>query len=441
MEKNYKKSISKSNAFILFLVISVLLLFTVIITSCKSSKKTPTAPSESQLTIKGNFTGGSNARGFSASDFLAFLFGGERLYALDPLQVAKVAIFEGYNGYRIVDVVNGGFSIDAQAGKPTGMIFIGATGNFLGYLSLGSGMESIPLNMAADGVNTIDLQTLSSTLGIVDPGHNPIGSEIPMTSDDIIAYAFGSGAYASVIKSPDIDGDGIVDITTGYFFRYYFSYGVMAGNFGANLTPALLNPITINNYRLGIKINDPGKNFPASIMINGPAGSGLEGVQNDSCCRFPSPDGSMCGYYSPYISIPPIPPAGAYVVTYGSKTLTFNVPDQTNVIKYMAIPVPSVVLNNNGTINKITWAYKLSDGSASVDPKALVDTIGIQISALTITGATGIGVQSYSVYDLPGSTTENTPSNQSITWSMVTNVTMDYTDVFGDNIGVMWSKP
>jgi hypothetical protein len=431
------KFYTKKSILIICLFISAVLIVSAVAISCK--KGSPNSPGESQLTIKGNFNGGTNARGFSVMDNLASLLGGERLYALDPLQVAKVAIFEGTNGYWIADVVNGGFSINAQAGKPTGMIFIGASNNFLGYLTLGSGIESIPLNMTADGVKTIDLQTLSSTSGIVEPGHNPIGSEIPMTSDDIIAYAFGNGPYASLIKNPDIDDDGIVDITTGYFFRYYVDYGVTGGNFGANLTATMPNPVNITSYRLGIKITDPNRVFPASIMINGPTGSGIESTQNDPLCRFVSPDNSMCAFYSPYISTPPIPPAGAYGVHYNSRTLTFNVPDQTNVTNYLAMLVPSVVLNANGTINKITWEYKLSNGSASVDPKALVDTIGIEITAIPQTGPPS--AQVYSVYNLPSGTTEHTLTNQSINWAAVTNIGTSYYDVFGDNISVTWSRP
>jgi hypothetical protein len=397
--------------------------------------KGPVAPqNEGRMTIKGNFNGGTHGRGFSAMDFLAALLGRGQLYGLDPLQVAKVATFQGHNGYMISNVVNGSFQIDTQAGKPTGMIFIGATNNFLGYLNLNNGIESIPLNMASSGVNTIDLQTLSSSGGIVDPGHNPIGSEIPMTSGDIIAYAFGNGPYASVIKSPDVDSDGIVDITTGCFFRYYISYDVKAGSFvGAGLTPVLSSPVEINCFRLGIKITDPDSTFPQNITINGPAGSGLEGVQND--LRFPSPDGSMCGYYSAAIFSPPIPPAGVYVIPYESKTLTYNVPSQSDITKFLAIPVPTFLLNGDGTINKILLEYKISDGSATIDPKTLVSDIGIQIDVLPASG------QFYSVYNLPAGTTEHTLTNQSIIWSAVTGVRTGYNDVFGNAMGVTWSRP
>jgi len=418
--------------FSIYFIAAAIFLCAAVFVSCKNG------PNDSRLTIKGSFNGGTNARGFSAADILASLLGRGRLYALNATDVAKVAIFEGHNGYMISDVVGGSFSIDAQAGKPTGMIFIGAANNFLGYLTLGSGMESIPLNMTADGVKTIDLQSLSSTLGIVDPGHNPVGSEILMTSGDIVAYAFGNGPYASVVKSPDIDGDGVVDITNGYFFRYYVSYDVGAGSFGTKLTGTMLIPVNITGYRLGIKVTDPDRVFPGSITITGAAGSGMEaGVPNDMLMRFPSPDGSMCSYYSPPQSIPPIPPAGAYVVSYKSKTLTFNVPDQSSITNYLAIPVPSVVLNANGTIHKITWEYKLSDGSAPVDPKALVDYIGIQIDVPPNT----FNVHSYSVYNLPGSTTEHILSDQGIYWDCVAGLSTGYTDVFGDDIGVLWSKP
>jgi hypothetical protein len=432
MEHKLRKSAS-----IPVVITSILLLVSFAATSCKQNSPSSPPPNQNGFTIKGNFNGGSNTRNLSPMDYLASLLGGgEVLYALDPLTVAKVAVFQGNNGFVISDVVNGGFSIPTQAGKPSGMIFIGATGNFLGYLTLSSGMDTIPLNMTSDNVNTIDLQALSSSGGIVEPGHNPVGSEIPMTSNDIIAYAFGNGPYASVIKSPDVDGDGIVDITTGFFYRYFISYDVGAGTFGPDLTATMASPIAMTCYRLGIKVTDPNGNFPESISINGAAGSGLEGgVPND--LTFHSPDGSMTSYYSGCVPAPSIPPAGAYLVSYKTKTLTFNVPDQANVTKDLAIPVPSVILNADGTINSITWQYRLGNGTDAVDPRALVDTIGVQVDVLINT----VAVQSYSAYNLPGSTTSHTLSNQGINWNMVTGILLGYTDVFGDNINVNWSRP
>jgi len=384
--------------------------------------------------ITGTFPGTPKAAQFSAKTFA--LPGKGPISALDPALVANVAVFCGTGGYMTGRVADGSFSVAVDRKQPAALLFIGLGGNNLGYLSLGNGMESIPLNMADTGLTSIDLQTLTSSGNIIEPGHNPVGAEIPMTASEVMSYVFSNGALGSILKAPDVDGDGVVDVAAGQFYRYTVRYDTRAGNFGSNLTPTLANPITVNSYVFEAKLSDTDLDFPSEVSFNGPPGSGIESATSWLKQSFGS-DG--CSYCAPAISNPSIPPAGTYVVGYKTKTLTFHLPSQAEVTKYLAIPVPTVHLNDDGTVNKITLEYRLSDGSMTVDPKALILNLNLQIDVDVGNG--GPSVQRYSSPNVPPDTTEFVITEPPIQWSSVTSMRSGYQDVFGNQIGVIWNKP
>jgi hypothetical protein len=113
-------------------------------------------------------------------------------------------------------------------------------------------------------------------------------------------------------------------------------------------------------------------------------------------------------------------------------------PSQAEITKYLPIPVPTVILNSDSTIHMITWEYRLSDGSSTIDPKVLILNIGVQIGIDVGNGPPG--AQKYSVYNLPPETTEDVLTDQSINWSSVLNIGMGYLDVFGNQIQVIWHR-
>lgn len=92
--------------------------------------------------------------------------------------ISKVIVFYPQGYYNIANVVDGMFSIEVEKGTPAFMIFAGQNDNYLGFLSLKDGFESIPLVKISDGVTTIDLQNIIMNNKIGTPTHNPLGTEI-----------------------------------------------------------------------------------------------------------------------------------------------------------------------------------------------------------------------------------------------------------------------
>lgn len=402
---------------------------------CTKGPTSPSSNSRNSITMKGVFPALQKKAGLAGK--ISAASAEARTGALDPSQVANVIAFCGTDGFMISTVTGGSFNVVVNRLQPIALLFVGTNGNNLGYLSLGNGFESIPLTLADSNVSSIDLQTLAAAGNIIEPGHNPIGAEIPMTASDITSYVFSNGSMGSVVKSPDVDGDGIVDVAAGKFYRYTMRYPINAGNFGTKLTPTLANPVVINSYIFEVKITDPDMNYPDSVYFNGPAGSGIESATSWLTQSFGPPESRS--YCAPFITNPSIPPPGTYVVRYKTKTLTFTMPSQAEITKYLPIPVPTVILNSDSTIHMITWEYRLSDGSTTIDPKVSILNIGMQIGIDIGNGPPG--VQKYSVYNLSPETTEDMLTDQSIKWNSVLNILMGYLDVFGNQIQVIWDRP
>jgi len=350
----------------------------------------------------------------------------------DISQTTQVIIFSS-SGTSTVAKVNsdGTFSINADAGKPFGLIFAGASNNFLGYLTLGSGIESLPLTNVADGVTTIDLQTLSTSGTINTPGHNPIGTEISLTSAEQTAMSQCNGMFASIVKNPDVDRNGVVDILENEFYSSSISYGIAAGNFNGGLTPTINSTVTMNSYNILIMSNSA--TDAGSATVTGPDGSGLT---NQTCSNGPTSSSNQISYnIYPDLAYrtPSIPVTGDYIYTLNNgKTLTFSIPDQSLASSKIVVALPTVTLNGDGTINKVNWVYRMPNDSSTLTPKALIQSIIIQISAAP--------TRLYDSPSITSDTTEHTLTNQSIAWTSVNNMSMAYNDVYGNHYVVDFIK-
>lgn len=383
------------------------------------------------ITIKGSFSGGSHAGLFN--NFFAWIF--TSAYALTPNDVSKVIVFRGdggYGGYSVSTVTDGSFSIAAEKGSPVGLIFAGANNNYLGYLTLSNGIDSIPLTKVTDGVTTIDLQTISSNGIVASPGHNPIGTELPLSSAEQAAIAQSNGMFASTIRDPDVDGNGVIDMLENKFYRPCITYAVLAGNFGGAYTPTINSTVTMDSFN--VSISSQSTSDSGGATVTGPIGSGLT---NAACYEFHTSNQII---YSTYQNLatrsPAIPATGEYTFRLNNgKVLAFSVPDQSLASSRIVVAVPTVILSN-GTINKISWVYRIpNDSSSTLTATAIIENIMIQINDTAGTR----------VYDSPWITstsgaTEHLLTNQSISWSNVNSMSMTYNDVYGNHYVVGFSK-
>lgn len=390
------------------------------------------------VAISGSFSGGSHASNFWLDRFFAWAF--PPAHALNPNNVSQVIALQGNGAVITAAVSNGSFSIDIDKSSPAGLIFAGSSNNYLGYLTLNNGIDSLPLNKLASGISAIDLGVLSSSGLVVQPSHNPIGTEILLTSEEQTAIAQGDDFLASVLKNPDVEGIGTIqNLLTGKYFRPFIMYFVNGGNFASALTPNVNTPANITGYRFSLDAHDTDTNFPAYVIFTGPQGSGLANLQND---QSPQIHTNSAMYGSPYITAPVIPPAGQYTVNYKNSILTFDIPDQSSTTSNIVVAVPTVTLNANGTIQKVNWRYALGSGATtSIDPQSIINEVNVQIDG------SGTPCSSYPqegrIYNgdnLPATATEQVLICQNLNWSDVSRMNIAYNDIYGNHIVVTWQK-
>jgi hypothetical protein len=377
-------------------------------------------PSNSpKITLSGRFAAASSVVGGPV----------EADTVLNASTASKVIVFDTKGNHSSAPVTNGSFSISVDAGAPVAMIFAGSTDNFLGYLSLGNGISSLPLTDVKEGVTSIDLQTLSASGTIVTPGHNPLGVELPLSSADQAAFAQCNSLFDSMVKNPDVDGNGVIDLLEDESYRSSLAYGVTPMSFNGSYTPVIGSGLAIQYFNLSV-VSDDGSDSGA-VTVTGPTGSGL----TDAACSV-TVSGSQVyyGVYSNLGSSPtPVPVPGDYVFTTSKgKTLTISVPDQSAANSRIVVAVPTVTVTG-GTINKIDWSYQAGNSGVTLSPSALIDTLIISIDH-----------QRSRVYDSPGlpsSTTSHTLTNQTIPWDSSIVLGMAYNDVFGNHYVVSFTNP
>lgn len=393
------------------------------------------------ITVTGTFTGGVHATNRWYHRFFELI--APTAYALDPGRVARVWTIN-VNGSSWSDpVVNGSFAVQAPKGMPVGFVFTGFANEYLGYLSLGNGIDSLPL-VNVDNVNTIGLSTLNSRGTIVEPSHNPIGAELQFSAEELKSIAQSNLVFASLLRNLDADHNGILDMVEGRFFSLQVSFWVGAGHFDSGmLTPTLEFPATVGATDLLFNARD--SSYPDTVWITGPSGSPFNNTP--SIGRGASP--GLMGYL--FARPSGVLAAGTYKVSYKGTMLDMIVPDLSSAPSRLLVPVPSVTLNADRTIRKVNLSYRLSDGSpATLDPGRILETgrgVSLQVQMKEgVTGpycpghSTGTG---YGVYDSGtglGAWTEHVLACQDIPWDSVYGFWIGYRDAYGIGYMLGWAR-
>ncbi len=366
-------------------------------------------------------------------------------------QATKVLAFSSTDTYKTADITNDQFSMELDNGKPWGVIFLSSSEQPLGFLSLGNGIESLPLQGITAGTDTIDLQAITRNESEFIPAHNPIGNEIILTADQEEAIAMMDDYLATLLKNPDANNNGQIDVLEGKFFKLEVIYFIKPGRFmGGNLTPTYNSNKLIEGYKLFLTVKD--NDFPGAVYFTGPAGSPLNNSPSDDRMDF----GDQCVYATAYLfdivdTVSYIPVSGVYTIKYNGTDLTFNLPDQEYVKSNIIYPWPTLTLNGDGTMNKIGWVYKAPAGVVSYDLNALMRSMQIQIEGTGNKCSDSNSSESrlYDSPDLPISTTSHTLSCQNIDWGTgspypgwnhIDRIMMTYEDHYDNSYVVMYER-
>jgi len=361
-----------------------------------------------------------------------------------------LAIGSDYS-YKQAAVSGNNFSLKLDNGQPWGLVFLDASNQPLGLLSLGNGIEALPLHLLDNTIDSLDLKTISRDSDIFTPAANPIGGTIPLSPEQMALLGAMDDYLASVLKNPDVNGNGTIDLLEGRSFRLSVIYFIKPGNFHVpELSPSFDNTTLIEGYRLFLTVED--NSYPETVYFSGPGGSPLSNTPSESYLAF---DNDSRVYATQYLydllgSGSYIPVAGVYTVKYGNETLTFNLPDQSYVNSNIVFPYPTVTLTSEGMLSKVDWVYRSPAGVVNFDVQALVDNIMVQLEG-TGPRCEAIPNQNgtYGSGRLPAATTSHTLACQDIRWGntepvpgseYIIRLMMTYEDHFGASYVVMYEK-
>lgn len=391
-------------SYILVIILSTLILFI----SCNKDDEVVNPDTQDKLILKGNIPA-------LYKNGIIKLNGSQTVYS--DSTISKVIVFYPQGNYTVANVVDGKFSIEVQKGTPAFMIFVGPTDNYLGYLCLRNGFESIPLVKVSDDITEIDLQNILMNNKIGSPSHNPLGTEILLTEEEQQILSMFDDFFYPILKNPDVDGNGKIDLLENKFYRLQVLWFYMGGNFGSNLTPSFIPPLRYDGWKLAFSAQED--NVPEFVTFFYPWNPSAPS-QSEQTKYLPQWNTTV--YFSRMIN-ESLPIGGIYKVYFRNQYLNFDIPDQSPAFRNCPIIVPTITLNSDSSIQKVSWTYYNASGTGVVDPAAFAARVNFGIETFS---------RNYNSPNIEMPENQFT-MNEKIYWSTVTRVWIAYHDIFDNH--------
>jgi hypothetical protein len=338
------------------------------------------------------------------------------LRSADVSAATQVVMFNIDGNYSTSPITGGSFSIQINKDQPVGLIFTNESKSFLGYLTLGQGIESLPLNYLNDTVSTVDLGLLTSNNTAVQPQINPLSGKMNMSNEEIKGYRQASVNFSALVKNPDTDRNGIIDMLEGKYYHIAFLYFGDGSNF--TTTPSKSAGVTPAGFRIMFMTTDP--NTPASVTFSNEDGTLTMGTnQKKSVYGSTIYFSEMINNYSPT--------SMNAKILYNNKTLYFEIPDQSGTLNNAVFVFPTLQYNSSNKLSKISWEYYSGLTGAPVDASKIILNVMAQVSG------TDYSVRLYDSQNYDPEVKQDVLANP-IDLSAIGVVNMAYYDIFGNNM-------
>ncbi len=338
-----------------------------------------------------------------------------RSATIDGKEATKVLLFNTSGEITVTNIIDGTFTVQVNKDEPVGLIFSNEAKNFLGYLTLGQGIQSLPLNYLNDTTSIVNLGTMSANGNIVSASTDILSQFMKMNTEQIQKYRYASVNFSLYVKNPDTDQNGVIDMLEGKFYRLAFTYFGSGGNY--TTTPAKLNAISVDSYRL-MFITANESSVGNEITFSSVDGS----VSYTTSQKGINPNHTI--FYTDLIPIN-APQFTQCKVIYKNQQLFFELPAFSGTINNLAYLYPTLSYDSSGKLNKVTWEYYSVSTVAVVDATRLLTDIIIQFDG-----------NSGRIHNSPNLGPENkeyvltTPLDP----SSITNFNMAYNDIFGNHV-------
>jgi hypothetical protein len=296
--------------------------------------------------------------------------------------VQKVLIYRDFGDADLSPVdTNGNFSVNVER-KPCGLIFLDDSNRIVGYLSLSSGIEALPLMMIDNAVAQIDMKDINIQDGIGTPQHNPIGAggEAEMTPDELAAYKLQSALFSTIIRNLDMNNDGVIDVLSD---RPYWLMCTVDFNGGiadttdpgdSGTTPSLnVFHFNFSDYHIQTGTLQADLVTPDALHF----ASHEVGLYTFMKNGQPGTTASMYHWvlqgtsWNSFVS-------GSYLITYdANRQITFNIASPLNAENY--IVAAHLWYESSGTkISKVHWKWEMQNGSPIDATRLLQKDVNLQ---------------------------------------------------------------
>ncbi len=402
------------------LFISLLLLFALLL-SCENGPEP-----HSGVLIKGNIPKKGN------------IVNGVDSFSIDD--ISKVLLFSppSYGHglvFRVVNVQDGGFQIDANLGTAVALIFLTSNYEYVGNLNVND-FNLLPLGNLSAGENTIiDLASLTMVGNHIIPSHDPFGNEIIISQAALQSFQEVDAYFESLSKNMDTDNDGFMDFLNHEEIILTSKFGLYVGHWGVNATPPddfdsssfdIKSQLTVIG---GSNINPVG----SALILSGPAGNPYPNIELSWMANVPS--GADFGFNALFSNL-----NGTDLMPFEDGIYTLNVNGTTNYTfqfsnfdasTNLVIISPTLAVNGSNQITSVLLDYKLPNG-ASIDPSMLMSCVMIQMNDSNF----------YQFHDSPWLTTETGFYQYTfpdpVNLSQLHHITIAYKDLLGNDYLILW---
>lgn len=284
----------------------------------------------------------------------------------------KVLVFDYSSKYVVADIMNGSFSIQVNKDEPVGLIFTNEAKEYLGYLTMGQGFESLPLNYLNDSIASLDFGTLRENILTISPENGFNFGKFEMTLDERQMYGQASINFSAIIRNPDVDRNGIVDILENKHYRISFLYFMDNVYFSRTGQPNRNLSASLDAYSMMLNTQDASTPGNESVVFLMPDGTRVSSKQKKTI-----PEDGSTMYFSDNISA--MPQGGITRILYGNDTLYYDVPSQSGTFASMITTHPNFVSNASGSMTEISWTYYKGNTTTIANPENIIYVTQIQV--------------------------------------------------------------
>jgi hypothetical protein len=352
----------------------------------------------------------------------------------------NILVFNSSGSYSVFSVHDSTFESTAAPGTAIAVSFLDADNKFIGCLHAG-GLNVLPLVSLKDGDHTvINLSTLTLDGTDVVPANNPLENEIGLNANEIEWYRELGSYYESLSKNIDVDDDGVPDMLVKKQILISTHYSVSVGKWGINNTQQpQVNDTSRFNIVYEIRVSGGSAITPAnsSAVLTGPEGDPYADITQGHYSK--APDGFIAFFARETDNIQSLPfKKGIYTLTLDGINYKLN---YSNVCPkhFLIIPQPTFHTNASNEVASVSIDYELPDHS-SINAENFVYLVQLQISGQNMSRLYEVGGLFTSPNTNPNVEKYNFKLPTPIPLSEITNMSVNYQDLLGNEYDIGWNN-